>query len=72
MIIVQIISVYLISSAHHVHALHGKALVALLAACLAISFKVPSFILEDDSLIVILVLQHPNIIQYWRIAPTIS
>jgi hypothetical protein len=47
-------------------------LAALLAARLAISLKVHSFILECDYLTVTLALQHPNIIQDWHIAQTIS
>jgi hypothetical protein len=53
-------------------ALIGEARAALLVAQLALSLRISSFILERDSLTVILVLQNPSITQDWRIASTIS
>lgn len=53
-------------------ALYGEARVALLAARLATSLNITSFILEGDSLTVSLALQNPTIIQDWRIASMIS
>jgi hypothetical protein len=53
-------------------AIYGETLATLLAANLAISLKLPSFILEGDSLNVILTLQQSAITQDWRLASTIS
>jgi hypothetical protein len=52
-------------------ALFGEARVALLAARLATSLNITSFILEGDSLTVFLALQNPTITQDWRIASMI-
>jgi hypothetical protein len=49
----------------------GEALAANLAASLAISLNIQKFILEGDSQIVILALQHSDISQDWRISSTI-
>jgi hypothetical protein len=49
----------------------SEATVALLAARLVISLGFSSFILEGDSLNVIMALQQPTIID-WRIASTVS
>jgi hypothetical protein len=49
----------------------GEALAANLAVSLANSLNIQSFILEGDSQIVILALQHPDISQDWRISSVI-
>ncbi|XP_062176085.1 uncharacterized protein LOC133881146 [Alnus glutinosa] len=49
----------------------GEALAANLAVSLANSLNIQSFILERDSQIVILALQHPDISQDWRISSVI-
>jgi len=53
-------------------ALYGEATAALLAAHLAVSLGLPSFILEGDSLNITMALQQPAITIDWRIASTIS
>lgn len=49
----------------------GEALIAQLAVSLAISLQIDCFILERNSLIVIMALQNPLIIQDWRISSLI-
>ncbi|GLT53027.1 hypothetical protein SLA2020_263250 [Shorea laevis] len=50
----------------------GEALAARLAASLAVSLSLPVFILEGDSLSVILALQSPLLSKDWKIADLIS
>jgi hypothetical protein len=50
----------------------GEANVALLAARLALSLNLSSVILEGDSLIVTISLNHLDITQDWRILSTVS
>jgi hypothetical protein len=50
----------------------GEALFARLAVSLAISLRLNHFIIEGDSLIVILALQDPSFTQDWRISSTIE
>jgi hypothetical protein len=51
---------------------YGEATAALLAARLAVSLGLSSFILEGDSLNIIMALQQPTITIDWGIASTIS
>jgi hypothetical protein len=53
-------------------ALYGEARATLLAAQLATSLNIYSFILEGDSLTVSLAFQNPTITQNWRITSIIS
>jgi hypothetical protein len=50
----------------------GEALAARLAASLASSLNLSKFTIEGDSHIVIMALQHPSIVQDWRIESLIS
>jgi hypothetical protein len=52
--------------------LYGDVIAALLAARLAVSLGLSSFILVGDSLNVTMTLQQPAIAIDWRIASTIS
>jgi len=56
----------------HYSALYGEATATLLAACLAASLGLSSFILEGDSLNITMALQQPAITTDWRIASIIS
>jgi ribonuclease HI len=51
---------------------YGEALAAQLAFSLAATLKLRHFIIEGDSQIVIMALQHPQIPQDWRIMALIS
>jgi hypothetical protein len=48
--------------------LFGEAL----AASLAVSLKLKNFIMEGNSLVVVMALQHPSIMQNWKIADRIN
>ena len=49
----------------------GEVLVALLAISLETSLKLKNFTLEEDSLAVIMALQHPSIVLDWQIEKVI-
>lgn len=49
----------------------GEVLAALLAVSLAAFLKLKNFTLEGESLVVIMALQHPSIVQYWQIEKVI-
>ena len=50
----------------------GEALAAHLASSLASDLKLQNFTIEGDSRVVIMALQHPSIVQDWKIADIIS
>jgi hypothetical protein len=50
----------------------NKALEAHLASSLASNLKLQNFTIERDSCVVIMALQHPSIVQDWKITDIIS
>jgi hypothetical protein len=51
---------------------YGEALAMSLAVSLAVSLNISKFILEGDSLIVIMALQHPSLVLDWKIENIIA